>query len=132
VSTKGSRELRRQQGQSIVEFALTMPILLLVLFSTAGFAYLFYAYVTMQMAVREATSSIVHNPHQTVAAVQTTLRNSMVTLDPSAVEIDVQPSTPSTWVSGVQVSVSGIFSVSIPIRELGTIQFKAQSVMTVE
>jgi TadE-like protein len=41
-------------GQTLVEFALTATILLLLIFTTFDFAFLFYAKVTLQNAVRQA------------------------------------------------------------------------------
>ena len=129
------RSRRKQSGQSLVEFALTLPVTLLVMFGLMGFAYLFYAYVTMNLAVRDAASYIVHNasdPAITVTDVQNQVRASMVTLDPSQVTINVSPSDPAQWVQGVRVSVIGNFSMQMPAQALGTINFQAQSVMTVE
>jgi Flp pilus assembly protein TadG len=131
ITTRQNR-LHRQHGQALVEFALTFPVTIMVIFSLLGFAYLFYAYVTMQLAVRDAASSIVHNPNQTIAEVQSTLLSSMVTLDQSHVGIDIQPSDPSTWDPGVQINVTGYYTVSLPIPALGTIRFQAQSVMTID
>lgn len=51
-------EVRRQQrrkGQTLAEFALTLPILLLLTFGTIEFGRLFQAWVTIQNAAREAT-----------------------------------------------------------------------------
>ncbi len=121
-----------QAGQSATEFALTFPVVVLVLSGIAGFALLFYAYLTMQLAVRQGTNSIVHNPYQTVADVQSTVKNSMVTLDPTNVSIDVEPSDPSLWVSGMHVSVSAYYTVTLPTNPPGPIRFQAQSVMTIE
>jgi Flp pilus assembly protein TadG len=131
MPTKRCREAQ-PQGQTFVEFALTLPALLLVLFGLAGLAVLFYSYVTMQLAVREGTNSIVHNTHQTVSQIQDTVRSHMVTLDRNDVNVIVEPSDPNTWIQGVQVSVSGVFTVSLPSNALGTIQFRAVSVMTIE
>jgi Flp pilus assembly protein TadG len=123
---------RRRRGQSLVEFALILPILLMVMFAVVGFAVLFYSYLTMNLAVREGASSIVHNPKQTVSAVQATVLDSMATLDRSQVQIDVQPSDPRQWLSGVTIAVTGFYTVSTPVAASGPIHFQAQSVMTIE
>ena len=123
---------RRRNGQSLVEFALMLPILLMVIFGVAGFAALFYAYLTLNLAVREGASSLVHNPKQTVSAIQTTVLSRTVTLDQSQVRVDVQPSDPTQWLSGVSVGVTGFYTVSTPIAAYGPIHFQAQSIMTIE
>ncbi|MBI5879826.1 MAG: pilus assembly protein [Chloroflexi bacterium] len=120
------------RGQAFVEFALTFPVILMVLTFVLGFAVVFYSYVTMQMAVREGTNSIVHNPRQTTTQVQDTVRGYLVTLDPGQLTVVVEPSDPSSWVSGAQVSVSGLYNVVLPVPALGTFQLRTVSVMTIE
>ncbi len=44
---------RRSRGQSLVEFALILPILLLLVVSAADAGRLFFAYVTIENAARE-------------------------------------------------------------------------------
>ncbi len=44
---------RREKGQSMVELALILPILLLLLFGTIEFGRVFYSYITITSAVRE-------------------------------------------------------------------------------
>jgi Flp pilus assembly protein TadG len=126
------RVSRQRKGQSLVEFALMLPILLMVIFAVGGFAILFYSYETLNLAVREGASSLVHNPKQTVSAVQATVLSTMATLDPTQIRIDVQPSDPATWLSGVSVAVTGFYTVGTPIAAYGPIQFQAQSIMTIE
>jgi hypothetical protein len=104
----------------------------MVMFAVGGFAVLFYSYVTLNLAVREGASSLVHNPKQTVSAVQATVRSTMATLDPTQLTIDVQPSDPTVWLSGVTIAVTGIYTVGTPISAYGPIHFQAQSVMTIE
>jgi hypothetical protein len=45
---------RRRRGQALAEFALTLPILLLLLFGIIEFARIFQAWVTLQNAARTA------------------------------------------------------------------------------
>lgn len=127
-----TRNHRPQRGQALVEFALTFPVLMVVLTGVLGLALLFYSYLTMELAVREGANSITHNPSQTVNAITTSVLNSMVTLDQSQVSIAISPSDPSGWVSGAQVSVSAFYTVSLPINPLGPLMFQAQSVMTID
>ncbi|HEY0829299.1 MAG TPA: TadE/TadG family type IV pilus assembly protein [Bacilli bacterium] len=49
------RKLRHnEQGQSIVEFALLLPVLLLLLCGTIDFGRILYTYMNMNMATQEA------------------------------------------------------------------------------
>ena len=123
---------RRRNGQSLVEFAMMLPILLMVIFGVGGFAALFYAYLTMNLAVREGASSVVHNPRQTLSDVQTTILSRTATLDQSQIRIDISPSDPTQWLSGVSIGVTGFYTVNTPIAAYGPIRFQAQSIMTIE
>ena len=48
-------ERKRSSGQTMVEFSLTLPILLLLLFGIVEFGRMFQSWVTVQNASREAT-----------------------------------------------------------------------------
>src|SRR5258708_11445277 len=50
----GRRFHRRNQGQSLVEFALILPILLTIVAGAVDMGRLFFAYVTIENAAREA------------------------------------------------------------------------------
>src|SRR5512142_1919010 len=47
-------QTRRRKGQTLVEFALTLPILLLLMFGVIEFGRIFQAWVTLQNAARTA------------------------------------------------------------------------------
>lgn len=47
------RNLQEQKGQSLVELALILPIIVLLLFGTVEFGRVFYSYITVTSAVRE-------------------------------------------------------------------------------
>jgi Flp pilus assembly protein TadG len=44
---------KRQQGQTLVEFALVMPILILILFGILEFGRIFFSYIVITNAARE-------------------------------------------------------------------------------
>lgn len=53
---RGTRKLRRDSsGQSIVEFAVVLPLLLLMFFGIFEFGRFYFTKLTLQHAVREAT-----------------------------------------------------------------------------
>src|SRR5690242_1573446 len=54
VPTGVHRPPRRRRAQSLVEFALTLPILLLLIFGIIEFGRIFQAWVTLQNAARVA------------------------------------------------------------------------------
>jgi TadE-like protein len=49
-----SRELRSQRSQSMVEFAIVAPLLLLLIFGIVDFGRVIYVYITLNQAVNEA------------------------------------------------------------------------------
>jgi hypothetical protein len=49
-----NQHLRRRKGQTVAEFALTLPILLILLFGIIEFGRIFQAWVTLQNAARTA------------------------------------------------------------------------------
>lgn len=55
--------MKSQKGQSLVEFALVIPVLLLLLFGIVDFGRTFHAYLTIDHAGREVARevSIKHN-----------------------------------------------------------------------
>jgi len=143
------------EGQTLIEFALVFPIFLGIFIGLMAFAILFYSYVTLNLAVREGASAVVHCPSLTceypkllngnsirsVDDVKTLVREKCFSMNPSGLNVLVEPSQ-SQWVRGAQVAVTASYNVPMPtvsvplvsggaIR-LGTIQIQAQSVMTVE
>lgn len=53
---------RRADGQSIVEMAFVLPVLLLVLFGVMEFGYIIYAYSTISQATRNAAEAAAQLP----------------------------------------------------------------------
>ena len=47
------RYAKEQKGQSLVELALILPIIVLLMFGTVEFGRVFYSYITVTSAVRE-------------------------------------------------------------------------------
>lgn len=59
--------VRRRRGQTLVEFALIVPIILLLVLGLIDFARVFQAYLTLQNAAREAGRYAVTGRHMRVA-----------------------------------------------------------------
>lgn len=148
---------KRETGQATVEFTLMFPIFIGILLGIAVFSILFYSYVTMQLAVREAASAVVHNPKKSVDEIRTIACNSGFALIRSSILVQVEPpdttavscsnpntgtGAPATWVSGGSVAVTAFYNVPIPTANIplpggnairfGPIPIKAQSRMTIE
>jgi len=109
-------ELRSEQGQSLTEFALALPVLALLLFAVIQFGIVFNNYVTLTDATRAgarkaAVGRQLANPqNDTVQAV----RNSASDLTQSKLNVSVT----STWQPGSDVAVTATYPYSISLLGL--------------
>jgi len=62
---------RSERGQSLVEFALSLPLLLLILLGTIDVSRLFFDYIQMRQAVVEGTTYGQRHPFDTGGIVST-------------------------------------------------------------
>jgi Flp pilus assembly protein TadG len=106
-------DLRSQQGQSLTEFALALPILALLLFAVIQFGIVFNNYVTLTDATRAgarkaAVGRRLPNPQN---ATITAVRNSATDLNQG----DLSVSVTSTWQAGADVAVTATYPYSISL-----------------
>jgi Flp pilus assembly protein TadG len=106
--------IRNERGQTMVEFALVVPILCVVLFGILQFGALYNDYVTLTDATRvgarkAATARHEANPE---AAAEAAARNSAQGLDPSELDITV---TATAWEHGASVTVEGTYPYEIDL-----------------
>jgi Flp pilus assembly protein TadG len=104
-------QLRSDKGQSLTEFALALPILVLLLFAVIQFGIVFNSYVTLTDATRVgarkgAVGRQLPNP---TGSVVTAVRISAADLKQS----DLSVSVSSTWLPGSDVSVTATYPYSI-------------------
>lgn len=93
-------------GQSIVEFALILPLMLGVMFMITEFGRALYQYNSMTMAVREGAREGVTHDEASAVAVATARTNASLTLariNPSDVALTVDILTNYGGVQGVKV-----------------------------
>jgi Flp pilus assembly protein TadG len=106
-------DIRSEQGQSLTEFALALPVLALLLFAVIQFGIVFNNYVTLTDATRAgarkaAVGRQLSDPQgATVAAV----RGSAQDLMPSKLNVTVS----STWQAGADVAVTATYPYSIKL-----------------
>ena len=104
--------IRQERGQTMVEFALVVPILCVVLFGILQFGAIYNDYVTLTDATRvgarkAATSRREADP---AAAAETAARNSATGLDAAKLDVNV---TATAWEHGESVTVEGIYPYSV-------------------
>jgi Flp pilus assembly protein TadG len=100
VNGQGRKE---QSGQTMVEFALTLPLLAILLFAIIQYGFLFAAYITLRNAsavgARYATLS---NPAPTVDQIKT------VTAGACAIMLKTNATNPTVTVSLKNVRVGSV------------------------
>ena len=116
---KRLRKFKREDGQSMVEFALILPIFLLILCGIIDFGWLFYNQLSLNYACREgARYAVVHTDEN--ADVQNIIshieNNSTTVFSNDGVNIKVTYSSPSDPTSGdVTVDMQAEISFFTPV-----------------
>ncbi len=106
-------QIGSERGQSLVEFALALPVLAMLLFAVIQFGIAFNNYVTLTDATRAgarkaAVGRRLSNPQSTTI---TAVRNSATDLRQSDLSVTVS----STWQPGADVNVTATYPYSINV-----------------
>ena len=129
------RRLRREEGQALVEFALVLPVLLMIVTGVTSFGLVFYKYVTLTDAVRVGARTLAlqrgnSDPctsaaNQTVAsAVNVGLTNSELTFSYNGAPFYTNGScsgSGASWNQGDSVTVQASIPYSLSIFGLITV-----------
>lgn len=122
-------------GQTLVEFALVIVLLLMVMFAVIDFSRLFFAYGTMANGVREGARFAIIHPDD-LAGIEARTRAMMVVVGG---DVDVEIEYPDTDASGdphcshecrVIVRATSDLDVWTPI--IPAVEIVAQSTMHIE
>jgi Flp pilus assembly protein TadG len=126
-------DIRREEGQGLVEFALVLPILLMLATAISSFGIVFYRYITLTDAVRSGARTLSlgrgetsPNDPCTLATKQTVSSALDVNLQPNQITMKIGTDPPmqmpqscdgtgAQWVQGNQVTVSASISCSVNI-----------------
>jgi Flp pilus assembly protein TadG len=124
----------KRKGQSIVEFALLVPVLVLILIAIIEFGLLFNAYFVIQTSARDAARQLSIGASD--ADIQTLVVNQAVGLDVAQLTTTIDPAQGSrTRGSDVTVTIVYGHSVITPLLSIFTgqiIDLEAKVVMRVE
>ncbi len=116
-----ARSRRRERGQSLVEFALILPILMALLLLTIDVGRLFYAYVGVTNASREGAAYAIANVAAQGLAVADPIIATRAQQEGGATTYTVTstcaplPSCVANGTNTVKVSVSTTFNFLFPI-----------------
>lgn len=127
------RRLQDEQGQSLVELAVVLPVLLLILFGIIEFGRVFGAYLTLTSASREAARAGVVGATN---AQMETLVGSKAGLDWNNLTITITP-PPSSRKRGEELTVRLDYEVQIFTPIIGdlvgnSVSLTAETTMRIE
>lgn len=107
---------RGEDGQAMVEFALVLPIFMLILCGILDFGWMFYNQLSLDNACREgARYAVVHSDVATVQ-IEQRIRSSCSRITGDDMEISVVFSNPSTPTDGdVNVTIVSEMRVLTPV-----------------
>jgi Flp pilus assembly protein TadG len=108
--------LRNQRGQSVVEFALVLPALMLILLAIVQFGMVFKQYITLTDAVREGARKAAVARQRTDNR-ENYVRNAVVVAgsDLGATFTAANVTVSTSWVPGSDVTVRGRFTFNIDV-----------------
>ncbi|MEO2073799.1 MAG: TadE family protein [Bacillus sp. (in: firmicutes)] len=122
--------MKSEKGQSLVEFALVLPLLVLLLFGIIDFARVFHVYLTMDHAGREAARSA--SIGNDVSEIKSTAVNDAASIGLTADKVVIS----GTRNSGTDVTITITYPINFltPIigEIVGSITLKDTTTMRVE
>jgi Flp pilus assembly protein TadG len=106
---------QEQRGQSVVEFALVVPALMLVLLAIVQFGMIFKQYITLTDAVREGARKAAVSRHRSDrdSYVKSEIVKAGADLGSGFTTGDV--TVTSTWAPGSDLTVKAVFSFDIDV-----------------
>ena len=109
------RPRKREDGQTMVEFALVLPIFLLVLFAIVDFGMAFHAWITVTNSAREGAR--LGSVRATSAEIEQRVRDTATSLDQANLTVGVTNAEGQPGES-VVVDVSYDYSLMTPLADL--------------
>jgi len=109
------RPRKREDGQSLVEFALVIPIFLLVLFAIVDFGMAFHAWITVTNSAREGAR--IGAVRATSGEIEQRVRDTATSLEQANLSVGVTNAEGQPGES-VEVDVSYDYSLMTPLADL--------------
>ncbi len=109
------RRRNGEDGQALVEFALVLPILLLLLLGIAQFGMLFYTYIDLTSATRDGARriAVARTTNAGTADARKVVADDTTVVDDSQTTITVTPDAPWTANQSVTVKVTYPYKLDI-------------------
>jgi Flp pilus assembly protein TadG len=114
------RRLRAERGQSAVELALILPVLITILYAAVQFGQVYLQYqevsaATSEGARRASTMATVADPGRTSTIVATVRGGTSVGTTTAFDSSSLGVSVSSTWTPGAPVTVTSTYPASVSI-----------------
>lgn len=105
--------IRSERGQSMTEFALVLPLLVVLLFGIIQFGITFNNYISLTDAVRAGArkGAVARHLSDPVGETEDAVRNAATDLDSADLQIGVT----STWQPGEEVEVTASYPYAIKL-----------------
>jgi Flp pilus assembly protein TadG len=116
------RATRTQDGQALVEFALVIPVFLLLVMGIIQFGFVFKDYIALTDATRvgarqASVARSIQPPEARVASVVARVERAAVNLDTSKLTVTVEPLNPANnmpeWVAAGDVTVKASYPFKV-------------------
>ena len=120
--------MNSERGQSMTEFALVLPLLVMLLFGVIQFGIAFNNYITLTDAVRAGArkGTVARHLKDPEGAVVAQVQKAATDLKAADLDVDVT----STWESGDDVKVEASYPYSISLLGLVVKKGRMHSVTT--
>ncbi|MEJ2211418.1 MAG: pilus assembly protein, partial [Anaerolineae bacterium] len=112
-----------QEGQSLAEFAFSMPLLVILLVGVIAISWAGFCYVSVTNGARQGARWVLRydvtpeGPLGAAASIQeeieSVVEDSMPMLDPNLVTVVVSPA-PNEWESDTLISVQVLYQMNVP------------------
>jgi Flp pilus assembly pilin Flp len=114
------RTYKDERGQTMVEFALVIPVLCLLVFGIIQFGLLFRDYLALTDAVRVGArqAAVSRSLPDPVGSTEARVRSAAGDLDGSELDVAVTPADPLAWTQGGDVTVSASYPYEISLLGL--------------
>lgn len=127
------RRVNKEEGQALVEFALILPILLLLIVAVVDFGWIFMAQIRVTNAAREAVRY--YAVHKDTGTTKETVESKLTTIAKESLDfLDSSPEVNASFPAGTKVSVYVTADVDTLTKLFfdQPLQIKAEAHMRVE
>lgn len=108
-------KLSDQKGQSLVEMAIILPLLVLLVFGVFEFGRIMFIRNTLNFAAREGARRASISSPLNVSTVQTQVNNSLPASLRTGLVVSVTPAAPAHGIDTVRVVVTVPFTPLVPL-----------------